>query len=85
MLAPSRSGLEIHQSDDQPYALLSVINGDGAATNVYGTIPDSETVDRLVNVSGAALFAIAHEIAGMSAADVDALLEGAGQPSSEAA
>jgi hypothetical protein len=76
-LPPACSGLEIHQSDDQPYALMTVVTGDGATTNVYGNMPDVETVDRLVIVPGAALFAIASEINGMSSADVDALLEGA--------
>ena len=77
MFPPACTALEIHQSADQPYAVLTVITGDGATTNVYGSMPAGETIDRLVTVPGAALFAVAHEIAGMSATDVDALLAGA--------
>jgi hypothetical protein len=84
MLAPARSSLEFHTSDE-PYAVLTTVTADGPRSLVFGEMPVEEVVDRLANVSGAALFAIAHEIAGMSAADVDALLQGAGQPSSEVA
>jgi len=75
-LAPSCTGLEIH-TGDQPYALLSIVTADGARTLVFGDVPAVETVDRIVNISGAALFAIAAEIGGRSPADVDALLKGA--------
>ncbi|MET4804604.1 hypothetical protein [Bradyrhizobium sp. LB11.1] len=84
-IAPCRSSLEIHQSDE-PYAVLTTAQPDGPRTLVFGKLADTETVDRLVTVPGSALFAIASEINGVSAADVDALLEGVGQQqSSEAA
>jgi hypothetical protein len=76
-LPPACNGLEIHQSDDGPYVLMTVVTGDGATTNVYGNLPGVETVDRLVVVPGAALWAIAMELANTSAEEVDRLLEGA--------
>jgi hypothetical protein len=72
-LAPSCSSLEIHTSDE-PYAILTTVTADGARSLVFGEMPDVESVDRTVLISGAALFAIASEIAGVSGADVDALL-----------
>jgi hypothetical protein len=85
-LAPARSGLEIH-TGDAPYAALTTVSEGGARTLVFGDMPTEEGVERMINVSGAALFAIAHEIAGMSAVDVDTVLEGAAhvQKPSEAA
>jgi hypothetical protein len=77
-LAPASNSLEIHAADE-PYAVLTVSTADGLRTLVFGDMPAVETVDRIVNVSGAALFAIAAEIAGRSQADVDALLAGAVQ------
>jgi hypothetical protein len=74
LLAPSRAGLELH-TGDEPYAVFTISAPDGATTNVFGDMPDAENVDRLVTVSGAALRGIAEEIGGMSAAEVDALLE----------
>ena len=82
LIPPAFTGLEIHQSADQPYVLMTVVTGDGATTNVYGSLPEIESVDRLVNVSGAALFAIASEISGRSEEDVDALLPDA-KPAAE--
>jgi len=72
-LPPARSGLELHVGD-QPYAVLTTVSADGALSNVFGDLPAVETVDRIVTVSGGALFAIAQEIGGMSAAEVAALL-----------
>jgi hypothetical protein len=73
-LPPSRSCLELHVSD-QAYAVLTVVGADGAISNVFGDLPAIESVDRLVTVSGCALYGIAQELsAGMSAAEVDALL-----------
>jgi hypothetical protein len=72
-LAPCRAGLELHVGD-QPYAILTTVSADGALSNVFGDLPAVETVDRIVTVSGGALFAIAQEIGGMSAAEVAALL-----------
>jgi hypothetical protein len=54
-----------------------IISADGARTLVFGDMPDVESVDRTVLISGAALFAVAQEINGMSGADVDKLLAGA--------
>jgi hypothetical protein len=74
-LPPARSGLEMHTDSDSPYALLTTVSADGATTNVFGQMPETESVDRLVTVSGCALYGIAQELsAGMSAAEVDALL-----------
>jgi len=86
-LAPFSSGLEIHTDDTKPYAVLTTVTADGARTLVFGDMPDVESVDRTVLISGAVLFAVAKEIAGMSAADVDKLLAGAGemQPRSKTA
>jgi hypothetical protein len=75
-LAPCRAGLEMHVGD-QAYGILTVVSADGARSNVFGDIPETENVDRLVTVSGAALFAIAQEFAGKTPAEVNALLEGA--------
>jgi hypothetical protein len=72
-LAPCRAGLELHVGD-QPYAVLTTTSADGALSNVFGDIPVAENIDRLVTVSGAALYSIAMEIAGVSPAEVDALL-----------
>jgi hypothetical protein len=77
-LAPASSSLEVHTSDN-PYAVLTVVTADGARSLVFGDMPACETVDRIVSVSGATLYAIAAEIAGRSPADVDALLQGAEQ------
>jgi hypothetical protein len=77
-LVPASSSLEVH-TGDEPYAVLTVITADGARSLVFGGMPDVETVDRIVNVSGAVLFAIAAEIAGKSPADVDQMLAGAEQ------
>jgi hypothetical protein len=77
-LAPASSGLEIH-TGDKPYAVFTSVSADGARTLVFGEMPAEEGVERLVNISGTALFAIASEIAGRSPADVDALLQGAEQ------
>jgi len=76
-LPPTRAGLEIHTDSDSPYAILTTVSADGAKTMVYGDLPAVESVDRLVTVSGGALYAIAQEIAGLSEANVNALLEGA--------
>jgi hypothetical protein len=78
-LAPFSSSLEIHTDDTKPYAVLTTVTADGARSLVFGEMPDVETVDRTVLISGAALFAIPSEIAGMSSADVDKLLAGAGE------
>jgi hypothetical protein len=75
-LPPSSSALEIH-TGDEPYAVLTTVTADGARTLVFGEMPVVETIDRTVNIGGAALFAIASEVAGKSPADADALLEGA--------
>jgi hypothetical protein len=75
-IVPMRSGIELH-TGAEPYGLLTTVSADGAKTMVYGDIAEPENIERLVSVSGAALYSIAQEIAGMSPADVDALLEGA--------
>jgi hypothetical protein len=72
-LAPSCSSLEVH-TGDAPYAVFTVATADGTRTLVFGTMPAVESVERTVLISGAALFAIASELAGMSAVDVDKLL-----------
>jgi len=77
-LAPASSSLEVH-TGDEPYAVLTTVTADGARSLVFGDMPAEEGVERLVNISGSALYAIAAEIAGRSAADVDALLQGAEQ------
>jgi hypothetical protein len=77
-LVPTRSCLEIH-TGDAPYAVFTVISADGARSLVFGEMPDVESVDRTILISGAALFAVAQEINGMSASDVNALLEGAAE------
>ena len=85
MIAPSRSGLEMHVGDS-PYVAMTIVTPDGVTTQVYGDMPavESDSIDRIVTVSGAALFAVAHEVAGLSEASVDALLEGA-KPAASAA
>jgi hypothetical protein len=85
MIAPTRSGLEIHTDSDSPYVAMTIVTPDGVTTQVYGDMPDAENVDRLVTVSGGALFAIAQEFAGLSQADVDRLLEGGKKPAASAA
>jgi hypothetical protein len=72
-LPPTRSGLEMHVGDNA-YAIITVVSADGASSNVFGDMPETESVDRLVSISGTALFAIAQEIAGRTPAEVDALL-----------
>lgn len=74
-LPPACSSLELHCTD-APYAVLTVMTADGAATRVYGDLPSEENVDRTVVISGAALFGISSELSGRSAAEVDALLKG---------
>lgn len=74
-LPPKFSSLELHCTD-HPYAVLSVMTADGMRTSVFGDLPEVETVDRLVSVSGSTLFAIASELAGKSVADVDHMLKG---------
>ncbi|WP_426611279.1 hypothetical protein [Bradyrhizobium sp. McL0616] len=74
-LPPICSGLEIH-TDSEVYALLTTLTADGAKTAVFGDLPSEETVDRTIVISGAALFAIASELAGRSAGDLDDLLKG---------
>lgn len=85
LFAPSCGGLEIHTNDDEPYAVLSTITADGPRIMIFGEMPEVESVDRLVNISGVVLFAIASEVAGRSAVDVDAMLAGTAemQPRSE--
>ena len=83
ILVPCKSGLELH-SGDQPYAVLTTFSADGARTMVFGDMPETENVDRLVTVSGSALFAVSHEIAGLSEANVTALIRGA-KPAASAA
>ena len=85
-LAPCRAGLEIHTDSDSPYVAMTLVTPDGVTTQVYGDMPavESDSIDRIVTVSGSALFAIAQEIAGLSQANVDALLEGA-KPAASAA
>jgi hypothetical protein len=78
LLPPARSGLEMHVGD-RAYAILTVVSADDARSNVFGDLPDAENIDRLVTVSGSAMFAIAQEIAGRTPAEVDALL-GANNP-----
>jgi hypothetical protein len=74
LLAPSRSGLELH-TGDEPYAVFTVSAPDGALSNVFGDLPGDENVDRIVTVSGAALRGVAEEgFGGMSADETDALL-----------
>ncbi|WP_426441471.1 hypothetical protein [Bradyrhizobium genosp. P] len=72
-LAPICSSLEIHAIEN-PYVLLTVSTADGAKTTVFGDMPEVENVDRVVTVSGAALFAISQELAGMPPGEVDDLL-----------
>lgn len=74
-LPPVCSSLEIHATDE-PYALLTTLSADGPRTVVFGEVPETETVDRMVTVSGSALFAIASELAGRPAHAVDDLLRG---------
>lgn len=69
------SSLEIHATDE-PYALLTTLTADGAKTAVFGDMPSEETVDRTIVISGAALFAVASELAGQPAHAVDQLLKG---------
>jgi hypothetical protein len=85
MMAPSRSGMELHVGDS-PYVAMTTVSADGVTTQVYGSMPavESDGIDRIITVSGGALFAIAHEIAGLSEANVNALLEGA-KPTASAA
>lgn len=74
-LPPICSGMEIH-TGDAPYVLLTTLTADGAKTAVFGDMPEIETVYRTVVISGAALFAIASELAGHPAHAVDDLLKG---------
>lgn len=74
--APSCTGLEVH-TGESPHAILTTVSADGARTLVFGEMPAVESVDRTVLISGAALFAISNEVNGLSAADVDRLLQGA--------
>jgi hypothetical protein len=83
LLAPCRAGLELHVAD-QPHAVLTISTPEGATTSVFGDLPGAENVDRIVTVSGAALFAVSHELAGLSESSVTALLEGA-KPAASAA
>jgi hypothetical protein len=82
-LAPCRAGLELHVGD-QPYAVLTTTSADGALSNVFGSMPGADSIDRIVTVSGGALFAIAQEIAGRSPVDVDHLIVGVEKPAASA-
>ncbi|WP_426608736.1 hypothetical protein [Bradyrhizobium sp. McL0616] len=73
-LPPRFTSLELH-CDAAPHALLTMMTSDGMRTSVFGDMPETETVDRMVTLSGSALFGIASELAGMSALYVDALLD----------
>lgn len=72
-LPPKFASLELHCTG--PHAVLSTLTPDGMRSAVYGD-PSEETVDRLVTVSGSALFGIAAELGGKSAQAVDDLLKG---------
>jgi hypothetical protein len=76
MIAPTRSGLEIHTDSDSPFVVMTTALPDGVTTQVYGDMPDveSDSIERLVTVSGSAMFSVAMEIAGRTPAEVDALL-----------
>jgi hypothetical protein len=77
-LPASHSELIIH-TGDTPSALLAVATPDGVREYLFAgpNTMQSEGIKRTVRVSGVALAGIAMEIAGRSAADVDALLQGA--------
>lgn len=74
---PAHSSLTIF-SGDAPSATLTVHTSDGLREYLFfgGDGVPASGVERVVMIGGAALFGIAREFSGASAAEVDALLDG---------